>query len=110
MTPDEEFVRDTLVELKRAREKFPSPAGSMTALTEEVGELAKALLDEPPERIRAEAIQVAVMAIRVATEGDPTLDAYRQQRAQEKAGKATAKATPTEARADNQGKTGARHG
>ncbi|TGD78233.1 hypothetical protein [Hymenobacter wooponensis] len=66
-------------ELARARLKFPNPQGSMTALTEEVGELAKALLDESWDRVVKEAIQVAVMAIRVATEGDPTLDEYRRQ-------------------------------
>lgn len=67
-------------ELKRAREKFPNSDGSMTALTEEVGELAKAMLDEPLDRVRAEAIQVAVMAIRVATEGDATLNKIRKRR------------------------------
>lgn len=45
----------------------------MTALTEEVGELAKALLDESDQRVYEEAVQVAVMALRVATEGDPSL-------------------------------------
>lgn len=67
-------------ELTRARAKFPSPAGSLAALTEEVGELAKAMLDEPRHRVCEEAIQVAVMAIRVATEGDPTLDEIRKKR------------------------------
>lgn len=67
-------------ELGRAHTAFPSPAGCMCALTEEVGELAKALLDEPRDRVRAEAVQVAVMAIRIATEGDPTLDAIRRER------------------------------
>lgn len=70
-------------ELSRARHLFPSPAGSLAALTEEVGELAKAVLDESQDRVIAEAVQVAVMAIRVATEGDPTLDEIRKQRGQE---------------------------
>lgn len=52
----------------------------MTALTEEVGELAKALLDEGWSRVQAEAIQVACMAARVAIEGDPTLIKYRAKR------------------------------
>ncbi|MEQ5770025.1 hypothetical protein NFH98_20855 [Halomonas sp. H33-56] len=60
-----------------AVDKFPSPEASMCALTEEVGELAKALLEESPERVRREAIQVATMAMRVALEGDPTLNGYR---------------------------------
>lgn len=64
---------DITAELMRARAKFPDAAKSMCALTEEVGELAKALLDESDERVYDEAIQVAVMAIRVATEGDASL-------------------------------------
>jgi hypothetical protein len=60
------------LELMRARQKFPQSEHSMAALTEEIGELAKALLDEPLQRVQAEAVQVAVMAIRVATEGDPS--------------------------------------
>jgi hypothetical protein len=76
---DLEFIIKVQEELIRGRAKFPNPQGSMTALTEEVGELAKALLDEPWERVVEEAVQVAVMAIRVATEGDPTLISYRRQ-------------------------------
>jgi len=64
-------------ELERARTKFPSAECKLAALMEEVGELSKALLDEPAERIVAEAIQVAALAIRLAEEGDPTLNAYR---------------------------------
>lgn len=77
---DAEILKNIQSELARARNKFPNPQGSMTALTEEVGELAKALLDEPWARVIEEATQVAVMAIRVATEGDPTLNGYREQR------------------------------
>jgi hypothetical protein len=65
------------IELLRARQKFPSSEYSMTALMEEVGELAKALLDEPLQRVQAEAVQVAVMAIRVATEGDSSFSNIR---------------------------------
>lgn len=79
--PDSEIFTRIQAELARARKKFPNPQASMTALTEEVGELAKALLDEPWDRVIEEAVQVAVMAIRVATEGDPTLDEYRRQSA-----------------------------
>lgn len=67
-------------ELEQARNKFPDPSLSMAALTEEVGELAKAMLDEPKDRVRAEAIQVAVMTIIVATEGDPSFDEHRKER------------------------------
>lgn len=76
-TPIRMFLRDVERELSRARDKFPSSEGCMTALTEEVGELAKAMLDEPGERIYKEAVQTAVMAARVALEGDRSLENYR---------------------------------
>lgn len=61
-------------ELRFARAKFPGSNLNFPALVEEVGELAKALLEHTygkakPEEIFAEAVQVAVMAIRVAEEG-----------------------------------------
>jgi hypothetical protein len=77
---DRRFVERVLCEVAAARVLFPEPGASMTALTEEVGELAKALLDEPWNRVVAEAIQVAAMALRVAVEGDPTLTEERRAR------------------------------
>ncbi len=74
------FLIDVMREVARARRKFPSSYGSMCALTEEVGELAKALMDESPENVRAEAMQVACMAMRVAIDGDPSLDPIRIKR------------------------------
>lgn len=74
---DVAFRAEVRLELGRARKKFPGNALTMVALTEEVGELAKALLDESPERIVEEAIQVAVMAQRVATEGDKSVENFR---------------------------------
>lgn len=67
-------------EVMRARRKFPSSYGSMCALTEEVGELAKALMDEPEVNVWAEAIQTACVAMRVATEGDASIDPIRVKR------------------------------
>lgn len=67
-------------ELGRARKKFPDAVGSMCALTEEVGELAKAVLDESRERVRKEAVQVICMAVRVIQEGDRSLDEIRIKR------------------------------
>ncbi len=64
-------LADMLDEMKRARTKFPSRAALFTALCEEVGELAREL-DGPtmdPARVRAEALQVACVAMRIATEG-----------------------------------------
>lgn len=73
------FLTDVQQELYRARVKFPHSGAAAVALMEEVGELAKALLQESQESIYAEALQVAAMAARCALEGDPTLDPYRQQ-------------------------------
>lgn len=67
-------------ELEKARSKFPSSDYLMTALTEEVGELAKAFLDEPMANVRHEALQVACVAMRIYREGDPSMNSIRQQR------------------------------
>lgn len=63
-------VADLERELAHARTKFPSNEHLLAALVEEVGELAKALL-ESDEGYYDEAIQVACVALRIATEGDP---------------------------------------
>lgn len=93
------LVADIMNELDRARKKFPGANCNLAALTEEAGEmiealipycldlsvhhgrLARALLHHRPtdggdgkwEDVRKECIQVCVMAMRVALEGDPTL-------------------------------------
>lgn len=70
-------VNDLVAEIERARRKFPDSAHMMVALSEEHGELARALLDESWDRVRAEAIQVACCAIRIATESDESLNEFR---------------------------------
>ena len=75
-----QFLNDMTDELKSARRKFPSSDAAMVALVEEVGELAKAMLEESTDRVWAEAVQVAAMACRVASEGDSTLDCVREAR------------------------------
>lgn len=75
---DYHFINEQLRELGRAREKFPSANFSTLALVEEVGELAQAVLKVragkwPATRVFDEAIQVAVMAMRVALETDESL-------------------------------------
>ena len=65
------------IEAYNARAKHPGNMHLLAALAEELGELAKAHLEnETPERIRAEAVQVAVVALRIFEEGagefDPT--------------------------------------
>lgn len=64
-------------ELDRARAKFPGDNVTMLALMEEVGELAKATFEEPRENVRKEAVQVAVMAMRVVLDGDATVRDWR---------------------------------
>ncbi len=75
-TPAIDMTEDMLAELARARAKFPTQDVWVTlaALGEEVGELNQAILQhhfEPAkgktkDDIRKEAVQVAVMAMRVA--------------------------------------------
>ncbi|MCY6381084.1 hypothetical protein [Hoeflea prorocentri] len=67
-------------ELERARAKFPGDGVTMLALMEEVGELAKASFEEPRANVRKEAVQVAVMAMRVVLDGDSSLSEWRQQK------------------------------
>lgn len=71
-------------ELTKAREKFPNNRHMAHALIEEAGEVSQALIQqdlEPKknkthEDIFKECIQTAVMAIRLATEGDSTFPKY----------------------------------
>ncbi len=63
-------------EVEKAREKFPAPNTTFAAMVEEVGEVGKALMDLELGAIHRddlikECVQVAVMAVRIATEGDP---------------------------------------
>ena len=73
------FLNEVEIEFVKARQKFPQPNPSLAALTEEVGELAQAMLHIREgkvnywEDIYKEAVQVATMAARCALEGDPTI-------------------------------------
>ena len=69
----EQIIKDVFAELKRAEEKFPGfpkdPIHAACVLAEENGELQKAVLQWTYEKcsvmdVRAEAIQVAAMALR----------------------------------------------
>lgn len=58
-------------EVHRARAKFPGNRHLHVALSEEVGELAQALLQGKPQaEVVKEALQVACVAIRIIEEGD----------------------------------------
>lgn len=65
-------------ELANARNKFPGKNVTFAALVEEVGELAKATFEEPRANVRKEAVQVAVMAMRMVLDGDHTFDDWRE--------------------------------
>lgn len=74
-SPRPASVCDLAEEMVRAREKFPANALLLAALAEEMGELAKALLQrEGSDRVRKEALQVACVAMRIYEEGDATFD------------------------------------
>lgn len=76
-TPEHRLAADILAELVRARAKFPGRNVTFAALIEEVRELAKATFEEPRAHVRKEAVQVAVMAMRMVLDGDHTFDAWR---------------------------------
>lgn len=62
-------------EVVRARTKFPGRRFLLAALTEEVGELAQAMLQgKPRDEVQKEAIQVACVAIRLIEEGDSSFN------------------------------------
>jgi hypothetical protein len=76
---DYQFLSDVADEIERAREKFPSSNLVLAACTEELGEVAQAMLKAaagkgPVEDIWKEAVQLAAMAMRIATEGDPSFE------------------------------------
>lgn len=77
MTAEQELINDILSELARARTKFPGDNVTTLAMVEEAGELATAVFEEPRSAVRKEAIQVAVMAMRVILDGDATLRLWR---------------------------------
>jgi NTP pyrophosphatase (non-canonical NTP hydrolase) len=70
-----ETIQRIELEVQEARTKFPGTKHLLAALVEEVGELAKALLqDKPIEDIQEEATQAAAVAIRIIEEGDSAFD------------------------------------
>ncbi len=80
VSKEDRLIAEIFEELANARAKFPAPNLNLAAPTEEVGELAQAMLHTKFggrcagwNNIRTEAVQVAVMAIRCALEGDPSL-------------------------------------
>lgn len=76
-TDEQKLIEEIGTELIKARKKFPGKNVTFAALIEEIGELATALFEEPRASLRKEAVQVAVMAMRVVLDGDHTFDAWR---------------------------------
>lgn len=78
---DERIAYSIDGELMGAKAKFPTNEFLLPALVEEVGELAKAMMEHTrgtgeAQRVFDEAIQVAAMAIRIAEEGSSEM-AYK---------------------------------
>lgn len=71
------FLAAVSEELSRARAKFPEVPVTLAALLEEAGELAHAIIEKPRAEVYGEAVQVAVMALRLAVEGDDSLEGFR---------------------------------
>lgn len=71
------FLSSVKSEVIRARAKFPGRRIMGLALAEEFGELIKAMLDESKFYVSKEAIQTAAMCVRVALEGDESIDVWR---------------------------------
>lgn len=64
-----------VAELRRARAKHPGRRHRLAALVEEVGELAQALAEaQGSDRVREEALHSAVVALRIAEDGDADYD------------------------------------
>ncbi len=72
------FLSDVRAEFHRGREKFPGNELKTVALSEEFGELVKAVLDEAAADVRKEAVQVAAMCLRLVIDGDSSVDGWRE--------------------------------
>ncbi|WP_374327930.1 hypothetical protein [Paracoccus pantotrophus] len=79
-TREDFLAGEILAELTRAREKFPGKNVTFAALIEEVGELATAVFEEGADRVRKEAVQVAVMAMRMILDGDHCFEPWRAEK------------------------------
>ena len=79
-SPEQALADKILAELVRARTKFPGKNVTFAALIEEVGELATATFEESADRVEKEAVQVAVMAMRMVLDGDHCFNEWRAEK------------------------------
>ena len=77
---DGDFLTKVSVEVTKSRRKYPSPDALSLAVAEEAGEVARALTKESAERVYDECVDLAIVAMRLATEGDSFIDKYRSDR------------------------------
>ncbi len=80
---DKTAIENLALEMARARGKFPGNRHLLAALMEECGELAKELLQNG-NTVNAykEALQVACVAMRIATETAPEFDTLTEKERQ----------------------------
>ena len=71
------FMSQVSLEYVRAHDKYPAPNPNTSALAGEAGEACEAMGKEPFANVYVECVQTAVMAMRLALEGDPFQDVYR---------------------------------
>lgn len=79
-TDEEILAAQILAELTRARAKFSGKNMTFAALVEEVGELATATFEGAAGEVRLEAVQVAVMAMRMVLDGDHCFEPWRAEK------------------------------
>ena len=77
---DSVFLAAVLDEISRARTKHPHFEITLAAMGEEFGEVCKAMLDERAERVWDECVQLAAMALKLAVDGDRSMEAWRNKR------------------------------
>jgi hypothetical protein len=71
---DETLIKEIDDELTKARKKFPKNRNLNLALQEEVGEFARAQLqDGSYKSIQLEGVQVIVLVLRILAEGDASI-------------------------------------
>lgn len=77
MQADELFMRDVLDEVVHLRRRVPNAEGLLAETLNEADELNEACREGSSNLIYVEAVQLCAAAMRLALEGDKTLDSIR---------------------------------